>query len=128
MKKWAATWVSFLLFSFVNFIDFVKYFRRFRRFHQVLRGGGHFFGRLFCEFFRTSLRGWGGAGGGCGFGVQVWGHGTKGWRAMSCDKDTKDKAQGRVGAGCSVPRPVGLAPVDFAMPGQRKFFSQQLEI
>ena len=45
------------------------------------------------------------------------------------NKNTEEgqRFQGRFCAWCSVPRPVGSAPVDFAMPGQRKFFSQQLE-
>ena len=63
----------------------------------------------------------GGGGWGSGFGGQGEGHnGTKGWRAMWCNKNTKGRErEDKVGAGCSDPCPVGLARVGFAMPRQR---------
>ena len=59
-----------------------------------------------------------GGGGGSGFGAR--GLGTvaprAGGQCAATKTRRKDNAQGRFSAWCSVPRPVGLTPVDFAMP------------
>ena len=73
-----------------------------------------------------------GGGGGWGSGFGVKGVGTVAPRAggQCAEKKTPRKDRQRAGkvlrrfcAWCSVPRHVGLAHVDFAMPGLRKFFS-----
>ena len=38
------------------------------------------------------------------------------------------ECEGKVGVGCSDPRPVGLAPVDFAMPRRKKFLEKMEEL
>ena len=82
---------------------------------------GHFWGPLFCDFFLTSLRGWG-AGSGSGLGVAECGDsGPKGGGHCGATKRPWEEMSRARWAGCSDPHPVGLAPVDFAMSGLRMF-------
>ena len=114
-KKLAAMRASFLLFSFVDFVDFVKFFVDFVDFFVnfvdfvvfVKSGGGVIFvAPLFRDFFRTSLRGWGG-GWGSGFGVR--GVGTVAPRAgeqcAATKTPRKDTAQGRFCEGFALGAP-----------------------
>ena len=108
--------------DFVNFVNFVDF-----RIRQVWRGG-HFFGPLFRDFFRTSLRGWGG---GVGLVCGVWGQWHQGLAAVRRDKDTEEGQRAGKGGGWpgwALSSPLcGLGTCRFCNAKDRENFPQKLE-